>query len=129
DIDNAMAVHNWARNVVNVPNLSWDKGLQASAQAYADKLADKVGVLEHSRAGENLFWSSVMGSNDLRDASQSWANEVANYHYEIIPNGDFNGYGHYTQVVWRSTQRVGIGASRDPKGGVYIVAHYDPVGN
>ena len=33
------------------------------------------------------------------------------------------------QVMWKNTKRVGMGALRDSKGGVYVVAHYDPVGN
>ena len=46
--------------------------------------------------GENLFWMSSGGS--LADASQGWVNERKDYHGEKVGEGNFAGYGHYTQV-------------------------------
>ena len=41
--------------------------------------------------------------------------------------------GHYTQVVWRSTARVGAGKAKlatGPQAGAWVlVANYDPPGN
>jgi pathogenesis-related protein 1 len=43
-----------------------------------------------------------------------------------------NGCGHYTQVVWRNTQRVGCGYSTCQSQGYTFeiwVCNYDPPGN
>ncbi|KAH8898077.1 PR-1-like protein [Thozetella sp. PMI_491] len=128
DINNSLAAHNAARAAVGEKALVWDTTLQAKAQAWADTLAT-TGALQHGSAGENLYWGSAATDHDLLLATQSWVNEKKNYHGEAIPDGDFNNYGHYSQVVWSNTQRVGMGATRDSKGGVYVVARYDPVGN
>jgi pathogenesis-related protein 1 len=40
-----------------------------------------------------------------------------------------NSCGHYTQVVWRATQRVGCGAATSVDGSFYLVCDYWPGGN
>ncbi|KAH8886253.1 PR-1-like protein [Thozetella sp. PMI_491] len=123
----ALNLHNKFRGAVHVKNLAWDLKLQRSAEAYARKLAKRPGGhLIHSGPGENLWWSSAHTDHDLQRATQGWTNEKHNYHGEKIPKGNFESYGHY---IWSSTQRVGIAAVRDRKGGIYVVAHYDPPGN
>ncbi|KAL8341104.1 hypothetical protein RB601_006964 [Gaeumannomyces tritici] len=103
----ALDLHNKGRNDLNYPTLSWDSGLQSKAQAWANTLAQR-GKLEH--AG-------------------SWMNEKSKYKGEKIPEGNFAGYGHYTQCMWKTTKKVGIASARDSKGGLYVVARYDPAGN
>lgn len=77
------------------PDLTWDDGLAASAQAWADTMA-RTGQFEHSRSGENLFAASPAAT--LADGVTAWVNELSSYHGEVIPNGNFESYGHYTQV-------------------------------
>ena len=75
-------------------------------------------------------------------------NEKSAYHGEVIPQGNFEKYGHYSethpipvarinltrtvtvaQVMWKSTTKVGIASATDGKGAYYIVARYAPAGN
>ncbi len=99
DIANSLAHHNAARAAVGVAALVWDTGLQNRAQAYADTLARTPGgVLQHSGASENLWWSSAATDHDLLLATDSWVNEKPNYHNELIPQGNFQGYGHYSEL-------------------------------
>lgn len=37
--------------------------------------------------------------------------------------------GHFTQVVWESTQCIGVGVACDNKGTLFAVANYSPAGN
>lgn len=39
------------------------------------------------------------------------------------------GCGHYTQVVWANTKRVGCAAAECRNGGTFVVCSYDPPGN
>jgi hypothetical protein len=93
--DAALNAHNTARDQVNVAHLIWDEAQQASAQAHADKLAQD-GYLWHSRSGENLWYSSASSDDDLLGATRAWIDERGLYRGEVIPEGDFEHYGHYS---------------------------------
>lgn len=60
------------------------------------------------------------------------------YRYEEINKYDFknpgykSGFGHFTQIVWKSSRKLGLGVAKCQKNGgnsVYIVARYFPAGN
>jgi hypothetical protein len=87
-------------------------------------------TFEHSgvgNEGENLFEASPTAT--LAAAAQDWCNEISNYSGQNIPNGNFESYGHYTQVVWPTTTAVGMGAARSASGKVYVCGRYSPPGN
>jgi len=111
-----------------LPDVVWDEDVAAVAQAWADGC-----VFEHSDSpyGENLYIGS--GTPSAADAIQAWADEAAMYDYAT---GGCSGVcGHYTQVVWRDTARIGCGfADCDAPQGVSFagriwVCNYDPPGN
>ncbi|VDN38391.1 unnamed protein product [Dibothriocephalus latus] len=61
------------------------------------------------------------------EATYAWYNEGLNYDFN--ENGD-QGFGHFTQIVWRGTEKVGFGMARSKdKKSLYIVARYFPPGN
>jgi hypothetical protein len=59
--------------------------------------------------------------------AQSWYDENESYDYN---NPGWNQHcTNFTQMIWKSTSRVGVGFARRPGGMLYIVAHYFPPGN
>lgn len=129
------AAHNAARASVNpapatpMPPLTWDPGIAAGAQAYAENC-----VFQHSNSpyGENLY--ATTGGGSPQDVVGSWVSEAANYNYS---SNSCNGTcGHYTQVVWADSLRLGCGMAvcnkNSPFGGgswEIWVCNYDPPGN
>ncbi len=39
------------------------------------------------------------------------------------------GTGHFTQIVWKGSERMGAGTSKSEKGNMYACFKYDPPGN
>lgn len=131
DQSTALNAHNNARRAKGYGPLSWDANLAAGAHNYAQDLANR-GIFQHSGTqgqGENLWMTSGRSGNPFASATQGWLNEGANYHGEVIPQGNFESYGHYTQCLWRSTTHVGLGVGVAGNGSTYVVGRYTPAGN
>jgi uncharacterized protein YkwD len=96
--------------------LTWDPAIAQTAQAHANRC-----VFSHSKPGgqgQNLY----MGQSNERGVDL-WYNEKPLY------NGRFSmAAGHYSQLVWKATQKIGCGTSRC-NGRVYLVCNYFPAGN
>ncbi|CAN8257959.1 unnamed protein product [Cochlearia groenlandica] len=122
-----VSAHNQARSLVGVGPIQWDERIASVARAYADRLRGNNCNLVHSGGpyGENLAWASPELSGI--GAVNMWVNERANYNYA---SNTCNGVcGHYTQVVWRNSVRVGCGKTKCNNGGSLVVCNYDPPGN
>ena len=37
--------------------------------------------------------------------------------------------GHFTQIVWKESKKLGIGKAQSSSGKIFVVANYDPAGN
>ena len=37
--------------------------------------------------------------------------------------------GHFTQIVWKSSEEIGVAKAKSPTGKIYVVANYSPAGN
>jgi pathogenesis-related protein 1 len=148
------AAHNEARRALGaepaLPDLTWSPELAVVAQDWSDNLAGRCGGIEHrmpNMYGENI---AQRGSTRLvqpfspEEAVDGWVSEVACWDYGTIRGTEScdmdcatavhsNGCGHYTQVVWRNTKRVGCGYSTcdGDDGFTYEiwVCNYDPPGN
>ncbi|GLH15865.1 Venom allergen 5 [Gryllus bimaculatus] len=84
-----------------------------------------------STYGENIYchWSSdVEAASEIgaKDAIQAWYNEMKDFEFGSEPRSLKSG--HFTQVIWKGSRKLGIGRARDG-GRVLIVANYDPRGN
>ena len=56
-----------------------------------------------------------------------WYDEVKNYNYN---NPVFSGStGHFTQVVWKSSTKLGCGIGVASNNNIYGVCNYSPPGN
>ncbi|KAG8161913.1 hypothetical protein KVR01_007678 [Diaporthe batatas] len=131
----ALDSQNNARAEVGATALTWDAGLAADALEWAQHLASTAGssgTLTHSDTtsdGENLYWQSNSPS-PYANAANAWVGEKNLYNGEpITGSGNFHEYGHYTQVIWASTSKVGMAVADDGAGGFYVVARYNPAGN
>lgn len=103
----------------------------SAAQNWANSLAERnsMGHSGNSRFGENVSQNGVRSmtySQAALQATQAWYNEVSLYNYNRP------GYsvktGHFTQVVWKNSNCLGIGVARS-NSGIYVVANYYPPGN
>jgi pathogenesis-related protein 1 len=146
-IDSAaiIASHSKLRAAVGITKkLVYSKTLAASAQAWAEHLKQSNACqMRHSepdgKYGENLFWASAVSWTDGRkelqkvtskQAVEDWGSEKADYDYATNTCTDGKMCGHYTQIVWRNTNRVGCGVAvcADTQEQVWV-CQYQPAGN
>ncbi|XP_065662504.1 uncharacterized protein LOC100200105 isoform X2 [Hydra vulgaris] len=125
-----LAEHNRLRALhQNTPKLVLDSTLTASAQKWADYLQSSK-KFEHSKGngyGENLYFSSgIPAGSDCVRASNSWYSEIKSYSYSKPTFS--SSTGHFTQLVWKSSTKVGFGISFKGSS-VIVVAQYSPAGN
>jgi len=133
--------HNIYRCMHAVPLFTWDAAIAANAQAHADK-----GQFTHSsgasrtvngqQSGENLAWDSRAGRHI--DSTRRWYKEIE----FTQPYGTADSFtdstdsseaiGHYTQVVWKTSVKLGCGkapVSMSGYDGEMWVCQYGPAGN
>ncbi|KAJ3012812.1 hypothetical protein HKX48_006069 [Thoreauomyces humboldtii] len=139
DLD-CLTSHNTFRRESGKNPVSWSTSLQASAQVWANHLAsldDGSGIqLPHSGGpdGENLFGARASTPSTCGQAVARWFAEKPAYPVggRIDIDGNFEAYGHYTQLIWGTTTKIGCAIGTKSIGGQvgsYVVCHYDPAGN
>ncbi|KAJ2953667.1 hypothetical protein O0L34_g1282 [Tuta absoluta] len=134
--------HNFFRTKVrpsasNMLLMSWHPGAARQAQRYAEKCVflqhnpaseNKVPLL--GECGQNLFASAQ--KTPWFFAIKSWFLEYRNFTFGS-PNYNLHDVGHYTQMVWATSHKVGCGMAHcagGPWGHFYnYVCHYCPGGN
>ena len=131
-----LAAHNAERIRAGVAPLAWDPALGNSAAAYAQQMA-MTGVFEHSDRkarrgiGENL-WMGSHGAYSVETMVGSFINEKRYFMPGVFPNnsttGNWADVGHYTQLIWPATTRVGC-ALASTRSTDYLVCHYATAGN
>jgi len=127
---------NAERATVGLPAMAWDPALAEAASDYAAELA-RTGKWGHSRPdqrsgqGENL-WMGTRAAFTLEEMVDGWLTERRMFRRGTFPNvsksGSWHDVGHYTQIIWADTMRVGcaIGSSRAFD---YLVCRYSAPGN
>ncbi|XP_056408329.1 peptidase inhibitor 16-like [Hyla sarda] len=131
--------HNYYRSRADPPaadmkSLHWDKTLEDLATSYAAKC-----IWEHNEErgfrGENLFLMSG-SSLDVDLGMDDWHKERDYYNFTTDACQEGKMCGHYTQMVWADTERVGCGEKfcekvegfEEPN--MYLlVCNYEPPGN
>ncbi|KAL6119022.1 pi16 [Pungitius sinensis] len=113
--------------------LRWDPSLKIIAEGYAAKC-----IWNHNPAledtGENLFAGT--GPLDLREALEKWFLERLDFHFQNNTCNEDQMCGHYTQMVWADTHRVGCAfhlcnnmEGLDWEKASFLVCNYYPAGN
>lgn len=118
--------------------LSYSLELEDVAQNHANELA-QMGTLDHDSNnkiygyGENLYAFSRNAKPNLPTIIQKWYNEGIYYNYETQQCQKFKSCGHYTQIIWKTTKRIGCANAQYQKGkfknGYITVCKYYPFGN
>jgi uncharacterized protein YkwD len=128
--------HNQVRAGIPVPPLAWDPALATSAAAYAAQC-----MFEHSSTkgvGENLAAYAPPGGEKANAPVDDWAGEAADYTYATNSCAPGKDCGHYTQLVWKNSKRVGCAvqtcSQNSPFGAKFPdwdlwVCQYAPPGN
>jgi pathogenesis-related protein 1 len=134
--------HNAWRQRAGVLAVRWAADLAAHAQTRALQLARQDCALEHGLLpddeGENLYRAGALhrafGGDALYLVSpaqvvDAWGAESADYSPGSGSCAPNRQCGHYTQVVWPSTEEVGCGMAVCPSLGQVWVCRYRPRGN
>ena len=131
-----LAAHNRERSAAGLQPLGWDNRLAADAADWAAYLAE-TGEFEHSDAdesdpqGENL-WEGTRAAFAPEDMVGMWIEEKRHFMQGVFPNnsrtGNLEDVGHYTQLMWRDTGRVGCAKKSNDENDV-LVCRYAAAGN
>ncbi|CAH8581480.1 unnamed protein product [Dicrocoelium dendriticum] len=114
--------------------LTWDDDLARNAQFLAsqcvvghDKAQDRR-TAEFPLVGQN--WAGV---GNYTEAVRRWFDENVFYNYWTNKCEPKKVCGHYTQIVWAKTRKLGCGIERCPKSKMpfkySVVCNYGPAGN
>lgn len=121
--------HNYWRKKVGVGPMEWSDKLAKVAQAWANQQAKRGCGCAHSpddQFGENIYCSQGMQPTP-QDVVDDWAEEIQ---YFVEKTGKCKGgvCGHYTQIVWKNTTKVGCGMAKCGDKEIWV-CNYDPAGN
>jgi uncharacterized protein YkwD len=124
-------LHNWYRKRHGSPKMALVDRLNKAADAYAYKLACQRQLVHTSGLdyNENLYMSSDTNASKkehVRMACKMWYDEIKLYNFN---NPGFSMQtGHFTAMVWKNTNQLGIGVGV-ANGWVVVVACYKPHAN
>ncbi|WP_449471151.1 CAP domain-containing protein [Sphingobium chungangianum] len=136
--DVVLGMHNDERQSLGLTPLAWDSALAQDAAQYAQQMAVT-----------NRFQHSPRASRAVPSGENLWMGPRRLYGYEtmigafldekrlfrrggklpdISMSGRWEDVGHYTQMIWRGTQKVGC-ALAEGQNYDYLVCRYFPAGN
>lgn len=129
-----LAAHNRERSALGLAPMAWDPALAASARNWADTLA-RTGRFEHAPfnpgnpEGENL-WAGTRGYFSVEAKVDAWLREKQHFVPGVFPNNSRTGrvedVGHYTQIVWRNTGKVGCALAAGAAEEVLVCRYAEP---
>ncbi|KAF8567592.1 hypothetical protein P879_02275 [Paragonimus westermani] len=150
-VNSVVRAHNVYRQLHGASELKLDPQLCQMAQDWADQLVSQPylsnsGSTYHGiRLGENVFsrWSNASALVTGQEVIDHWYQESSKYKFNTEP-ASIQGIGGFTQMIWASSQRLGVGIAtqlkKDTRGAgdgpgtqaptkFVVVCHYYPPGN
>jgi hypothetical protein len=130
-----LAAHNEERSRFGEAPLVWDRELGAEAATYAAQMAS-TGLFQHSGktqpdVGENL-WMGTRGAFSVEEMVGGWTAEKRLFVPGVFPaisrTGNWDDVGHYTQMIWAATNRIGCALASTARTD-FLVCRYSPAGN
>lgn len=138
----ALLAHNTARRRHGVKDLTYDTGLENKALNYAKYLVEN-NLFQHDGnlgyEGENLAKGYSSTPVTFCGLAFFWYDEIRNYDENMKVMYNFapipTNLGHFTQMIWKSTTKVGCGGAWKETGDqkrpilTIYVCRYSPPGN
>lgn len=72
-----------------------------------------------------MFSSDYNAEPSPRDTIKKWYDEEKDYEYGTENITSL----HFTQVIWKSSEELGIAMAKNQTGQTFVVANYNPRGN
>lgn len=123
----------------NMQTMSWDDELATVAQRWANQCNfghDSCRSVERFVVGQNVAVTMTTGQQNSKpsDLIMMWYNEVEKMNNRLVDNfsGNIQNVGHYTQLVWANSNKIGCGKIIYQDGRwnkYYMVCNYGPAGN
>jgi hypothetical protein len=116
--------------------MRWDPELEAAAARYARVLA-ATGRWEHSQPGDRVdqgenLWMGTRSEFQTEEMVNDWLAEKKVFRPGLFPavstTGRLADVGHYTQIIWPSSLKVGCAVSSSQDWD-YLVCRYAQPGN
>lgn len=131
----ALAEANAFRAKHHAPPLVMDSALNTYARSRATSRSEQEQLNAghddlRSGTGENIFWGGGSEALPGSDAVKSWYDEISAYDFgaaQFSPDA-----GHFTQLVWKGSTKVGIGRASGQGSEyheTYIVFVFEAPGN
>ena len=120
--------HNLYRRQLKLRDRVWDCRLAGNAQQWANKRVTAHD--EFSPYGESIF-VATSPTIPVASALASWVNEKQFWNNQTGSCAAGKTCTHYTQMLWRSTTKIGCGLIRNGPltWKTFLVCNYDPAGN
>ncbi|GAB2272432.1 hypothetical protein Dimus_007258 [Dionaea muscipula] len=125
-----LVAHNKIRAQYREPPLKYSRRLARFAHRHGRTLLTNcTGIHSDGPYGENIFWARKKYWSPTRIVN-SWASEAMSYDARTRNcSSGIHGCGHFTQIVWRDTLKVGCQLMPCVGRGVIGICNYDPPGN
>ena len=121
--------HNRIRKKMGLPLMCWDEKVAKHSKKFAQERKDDCAMI-HSKSG--IYGENLAAGGDLNATSavNRWIAEKDNYDYKTNTCREGKMCGHYTQVVWKTSVRLGcakVMCTNNPCW--WIICNYEPPGN
>merc|ERR1712113_396540 len=135
--DRVLLAHNVHRANHSAADLTYSNELAAVAQQIASSCVYAHDTTVQSTTGNGVYGQNIaagLTADEVTDViTNLWYNAEVNayspYYGQANPGGNFNDYGHFTQVVWQGTTVVGCATQDCSAGGLANVPPYFTVCN